>query len=51
MFLEIDQDIDFRVSAKEINDFIKWKCIPLDMNTGPKLFEEITQRRVVIHEG
>ena len=41
MFLDMDTDIDFRVSANEINAFIKRKGIPLDDSTGPKLFNEI----------
>jgi len=47
----MDTNIDYRVSVDEINRYIKIKKIPLDIpETGQKLFEEITEKRTVIHE-
>jgi len=50
MFLDMDTDIDFWVSPREINEYIKRKQIPLEGDIGQKLFDEIASKRVVIHE-
>lgn len=46
----MDTDIDFRVSPKEINEYIKWKQIPLEGDIGQKLFDEIASKWAVVHE-
>ena len=49
LFLTIDQDIDDRISADEIRNYIKKVKLTIEDTVADELFHECADRRVVVH--
>lgn len=50
LFLKLDQDMDDRVSVEEIRNYIRKMKLTLEDEVADQMFNEIAQRRAVIHE-
>lgn len=49
LFLTIDQDIDDRISAEEIRNYIRKIKLTIEDTVADELFHEWADRRVVVH--